>query len=121
MLRWRKGIEQKTDTTMEDATHFNSETHKTYFITIMKDIYEIDLITWGRASITDNNNANLKTVRLLNMTHVRCCNHKFNLNMKSIIEKKTLDNTISDIKQIVNQAKELKNSAVLRTLTDLQP
>ena len=46
MLRWRKGIEQKTDTTIEDAKNFNSETHKMYFITMMNDTYEIDLITW---------------------------------------------------------------------------
>ena len=31
---------------MEDAIFFNSDTHKIHFITIMKDIYEIDLITW---------------------------------------------------------------------------
>ena len=40
-----KEANEKTDTTIEDATNFNLETHKTYFITIMKDIYEIDLIT----------------------------------------------------------------------------
>ena len=33
----------------------------------MKHIYEIDLITWGRASIADNTNENVKTARLLNM------------------------------------------------------
>ena len=39
-----------------------------------------------------------------------------------MIEKtKSLGSTISDIKQTMIQAKELKNSAVLRTLTDLQP
>ena len=27
---------------------------------MMKDIYEIDLITWGRASIVDNTNSNFK-------------------------------------------------------------
>ena len=40
-----KKANEKTETSMEDATSFNSETYKTYFITIMKDIYEIDLIT----------------------------------------------------------------------------
>ena len=53
-----KEANEKTDTTIEDATNFNLETHKTYFITIMKDIYEIDLITWRRASIVDITNAN---------------------------------------------------------------
>ena len=86
-LRIRK-LTKKIDTTMEDATKFNSETHKTHFITIMKDIYKIDLITWGRASIADNTNSNFKTVRLLKMPHVGCCNHKFNLDMESMIEKK---------------------------------
>ena len=75
---------------MEDATTFNSETHKTHFITIMKDIYEIDMITWRRLSIADNTNANLITARLLKMPHAGCCNQKFNLNMKSMIEKKTI-------------------------------
>ena len=42
-----KVVNEKIDTTMEDATKFNSDTHKTHFITIMKDIYEIDLITGG--------------------------------------------------------------------------
>ena len=36
----------------------------------MKNIYEIDLTTWERASITDNTNANLKTARLLKIPHV---------------------------------------------------
>ena len=40
-----KKANKKTETSMKDATSFNSETYKTYFITIMKDIYEIDLIT----------------------------------------------------------------------------
>ena len=75
---------------MEDATNFNSETHKTHFITIMKDIYLIDMITWRRLSIADNTNANLITARLLKMPHAGCCNHKFNLNMKSMIEKKII-------------------------------
>ena len=61
---------------MEDATKFNSDTHKTHFITIMKDIYEIDLIPWGRASIPNNTNANLKTTRLLKMSHFGCYNQK---------------------------------------------
>ena len=31
-----KEANEKTETSMEDATNFNSETYKTYFITIMK-------------------------------------------------------------------------------------
>ena len=54
----------------------------------MKDTYQIDLITCGSASIANNTNANLKTARLLNIPHAQCCNHKFNLDMNSIIEKK---------------------------------
>ena len=80
-----KEANEKTDATMEDATNFNWETHKTHFITIMKDIYEIDLITWGRASIADNTNANSITARLLNMPDIGCCDHQFNLHMKSMI------------------------------------
>ena len=38
-----------------------------------------------------------------------------------MVKKISLDNTISDIKQTIIQVKKLKNSAVLRTLTDLQP
>ena len=53
-----KEANEKTETSMEDATNFNSETHKTHFITIVKDIYEIDLITWRRVSIADNTNSN---------------------------------------------------------------
>ena len=82
-----KEANEKTETSMEDATNFNSETHKTYFITIMKDIYEINLRTWERASIADNTNSNLKTARLLKMSHVGCCNQKFNFDMKKMIEK----------------------------------
>ena len=74
-LRIRK-LTKKIDTTMEDATKFNSETHKTHFITIMKDIYEIDLITWGKAFIAINTNANFKKARLLKMPHVGCYNPK---------------------------------------------
>ena len=59
-----KEANEKIETSMEDATNFNSETHKTHFITIMKDIYKIDLITWGRASIADNINVYLKTAQL---------------------------------------------------------
>ena len=65
-----KEVNEKKETSMEDATHFNSETHKTHFITIMKNTYEIDLITWGRASIAENTNSNLKTALLLKMPHV---------------------------------------------------
>ena len=49
---------------MENTTNFNSETHNTYFIKTAKDMYEIDLITWGRATIVNNTNANLKTARI---------------------------------------------------------
>ena len=54
---------------------------------MMNDTYEIDLITQGKSSIVDNTNANLKTARLLNMPHIGCFNHKFNLNMKCMIGK----------------------------------
>ena len=92
----------------------------THFITIMNNIYETNLRTWERSSIVDNTRVNLKTARLLNIPHIRCCNHKFNLSMKSMIEKiKLLNNTINGIENTMNQAKELKNSAVLRTVTDL--
>ena len=64
-----KEANEKNDTTMKNEKK-NLETHKTYFITIMKNIYEIDLTTWERASITDNTNANLKTARLLKIPHV---------------------------------------------------
>ena len=80
-----KEANEKTDMTMEDAINFKSEMHKTNFITNMKDIYEIDLITWGRASIADNTNANSITARLLNMPDIGCCDHQFNLHMKSMI------------------------------------
>ena len=84
---------------MEDESNFNSETHKAHFITNMKDIYDIYLITWGRVSIADNTNANLKTAWLLNIPHVECYNHKFNLDIKNIIENtKSLEDTMSDIK-----------------------
>ena len=111
-----KEANETTETTMEDATHFNSETHNTHFITIMKDIYEIDVITWGRASIADNTNANLKTARLLKIPHVGCCNQKFNLDMKNMIEKVSLDNTISDIKQTMIHAKELKKLSYIENI-----
>ena len=61
--------------------------HNTYFITIMKDDYEIDLITWGRVSITDNTNEYFKKAQILNIPHTRYYNLKFNLGMKSMIEK----------------------------------
>ena len=64
-----KEANEKNDTTMKNEKK-NLETYKTYFITIMKNIYEIDLTTWGRASIADNTNANLKTARLLKIPHV---------------------------------------------------
>ena len=50
-----KEASETTDTTIEDAYYFNS-----YFITIIKYIYELDLITWGRVSIIDSTDANLK-------------------------------------------------------------
>ena len=100
-----KETNEKTHTTMENVTNFNSETHKTHFITIIKDLYEIVLTILGRACIVDNTNANFKKARLLNMPYVECCNHKFNLDIKSIIEKKSLDNTITDIKNIMIQTK----------------
>ena len=53
----------------------------------MKDDYEIDLITWGRVSITDNTIEDFKKARILNIPHIRYCNRKFNLGMKSMIEK----------------------------------
>ena len=60
---------------------------------------------------------NLKTALLLNIPHVECCNRKFTLYMKDMIEKtKSLDNTTNDIKNIMIQAKELKNNTILRPL-----
>ena len=53
----------------------------------MKDDYEIDLITWGRVSITDNTNEYFKKAQILNIPHTRYYNLKFNLGMKSMIEK----------------------------------
>ena len=50
-------------------------------------------------SIADNTNANLETTWISNMPHVECYNHKFNLDIKNITEnKKSLENTMSDIK-----------------------
>ena len=60
-----KEANETIETTMKDATNFNSETYETHVIIVLKNIYEIDLKIWGRASITDNTNTNLKTVRLL--------------------------------------------------------
>ena len=66
-----KEANEDTETSMEDETNFNSETHKTHFITIMKDIFEIDLITWGRASIVDNTNSNFKNSAAIKDTSCR--------------------------------------------------
>ena len=52
------------------CNNINLETYKTHFITIMTDTFEIDLKTWGRASIVDTSNAIKKTAGLLNIPHV---------------------------------------------------
>ena len=73
---------------------------------MMKDSYQIDLMTWGGTYIADNTNANLKTAQLLNMPQVGCCTHKFNLDIKCMIRrKKSWSNTINDIKNTMIQAK----------------
>ena len=55
------------------APMVNKEANENTDTSIMKDIYEIDLMTWGRASIADNTNSNLKTARLLKIPHIGCC------------------------------------------------
>ena len=56
-------------------------------------------------SIADNTKVNLKTARLLKVPHVEYCNLKFNLDMKSMIEQKSWNNTIKDIKNTIIKAK----------------
>ena len=70
----------------EDETHFNLETHIKSHSNV-KDIYDINLNKRGRASIVDNSSTNLKSAMLLKMQYIRCCNHKFNIDMQIMIKK----------------------------------
>ena len=77
--------------------------HKTDLFQISKEIYEVDLQNWERAYIVDKTNSNLKTAWIFKVHDVGCCNHKFKLKMKNLIEIKIIGNSLHNIKNTIIQ------------------
>ena len=81
------------------------------------------LSDWAKAAIADNTTTNRKACRLLDIPHVGCNNHKFNLD---IDEWARVDNSLCDTLESIGDTMKssknsLKNAALLSNITKLKP
>ena len=63
------------------ASKFNAKIHAKHFRSVLSEFYDIDLEKWAVCAIVDNCATNRKVARLLNLAHVGCVNHLFNLDV----------------------------------------
>ncbi len=72
--------------------------------------------------ISDNKSTNHRFARLGRNPFIGCNSHKLNLEDDYIIKKDSeLSNAIYNVLETMREAKQLKNSALLRNITDFEP
>ena len=104
------------------ACKFNAEIHAEHLHTVLTDIFNIDVEKWTMCCIADNTSTNHKIARLLKLPHLGCLNHLLNLDVQDWIkDDNILNGIVSNIGELMKEAKTLKNSAKLAEFTHLKP
>ena len=104
-----------------EATTFNAVTHVAFF----NDIFQFfgqSFDQWCVCLIGDNCSTHVKVSELCGRPLVGCASHKLNLEVNGMINRcPQLNETLKNIHNVMMSARKLKNSAILRNLTDLAP
>ena len=102
---------------------FNSQVHVEHFRKVFKKYFDIELSKWCKCSIADNTATNRKIAKILNVPHVGCNNHKYNLDIEDWVRSDELfKETLSSVALTMKEAKgSINNVAVLSEITDLKP
>eukprot|EP00171_Calliarthron_tuberculosum_P002072 IDg2072t1 len=105
-----------------ESTKFNAEVHIDFFREVFK-FHKLDFDQWCVCLLGDNAAVNLRMARLINKPFVGCSNHKLNLDVNDMVRSsRDLSATIERVHSIMKHVKSsLRNSAMLRNLTDLRP
>eukprot|EP00171_Calliarthron_tuberculosum_P022474 IDg22474t1 len=105
-----------------EATSFTAECHLKFFNDTLA-VFGTTVADWCVCFIGDNASVNLKLARISETPHVSCLSHKLNLELNQMASKHIdLGRTIDHVHDTMKSVKtRLKNSAVLRNLTDLRP
>ena len=116
-----KDEETEDEIEQEIACQFNAELHAEHFRSIFEEFYGIDIEKWAVCCIADNTTTNQKTAKLLKIPHVGCENHLLNLDVKDWIENDgVLHDIVMKLKNILKEARTLKNTSMLQSLTHLK-
>jgi len=106
----------------EQVVEFNAENHVRHFRE-MFDFYNISINDWVICQTCDNAPVNKKIAKLLQIPHVTCKSHALNLEVNYMTrlnhQLKTALNSVHET--MLSCKQKLKNSALLRNLTDLKP
>lgn len=104
----------------DEATNFNAQTHISFFRSNM-EFFGCSFDDWVVCLISDNCSTNHKISRDLSKHLVGCLSHKLNLQVNKIVsETPQLGEQLSSVHEtMLSASNSIKNSAVLRNLTDL--
>lgn len=105
----------------DEATSFNADTHYEFFKTTFP-YYGLDFDAWCVCLISDNTATNVKISRLCRKPFVGCNSHLLNLEVNSMVKQHDdLNSSIETVHETMREAKQLKNAALLRNITDYHP
>eukprot|EP00171_Calliarthron_tuberculosum_P005814 IDg5814t1 len=111
----------ETSSTIE-AAKFCAVTHVRHFEDVFI-FFHVNVHEWVICQIADNCSANKCIADLMDIPHVSCNSHKLHLEVKNMIGANSkLFNTVNSIQKTMTSCKNgLKNSALLRNISDLAP
>ena len=107
----------------DEAVTFRSE-ELVNFLNCTLKYYRYDSVTeFATCQVADSVKSNIKAARIMNIPHLDCNNHTLNLQVRLMIkEDKPLAKMIANMHEVMVSIKgSLKNSALLRKVTQLRP
>ncbi len=105
----------------EEVTAFHAEAHLSFFHDTFS-FYNIDFDDWCICLLADNASVNKRIAKLSGNSLVGCISHKLRLDINDMLRKDgSLLKTISDLQDVMKNARGLKTAAVLRNLTSSAP
>ena len=118
--------EESTDGDPEEdtnATTFTAEVHAKFFRDMFSRYDHLSLSDWTICQTADNVSTNKKVAKLLGIPHIPCSNHLLNSETQYMISNApVLANVLDSIHETMVGVKgSIKNTAVLRSLTNLRP
>ena len=105
----------------QQATRFNAETN-IYFMNEAFKLYDMNFKEWALCLVSDNASTNKRVSFLTSIPHAGCCSHKLNLEVRERLRVHgELRNALESVRNTMIVAKSrLKNTSILRNLTDLR-